>query len=285
MHNSANDVSDDIQWVHWLQLYTPFALIRILLWLQLVILTVAFDVGTRPEVEGLTGILKFMGTNRIIYVAHYRGVIAALVVSNLVSSTLLLAKCVSDSSGAYLFLLWNLVLAWLPVLFASWLVYRLSSSRWLSWKNIMLTFLWVLFLPNSFYLASDLVHLRLSSQANVLFDSIMLLSFVFNGFVAGMISMFLVHRELHRRFWASHAHGVIAIVLLAASFAIYLGRYLRWNTWDVVLNPVGLLFDVSDRVVNPGAYPQVFSTTLGFFVLLGSVYLVTWQFAQAIRKD
>lgn len=216
---------------------------------------------------------------------RYRGIIWALALSNAVSVGFLLVKATVTHSWIYSFLLWNLVLAWLPLMFAFALVDLLSKHRWLSWQNVTLSFLWLVFLPNSFYLASDLIHLRVSSQASVLFDVVMLLSFSFNGFLTGMISLYLVHHQLYKRFWAHQVHAVITLVLLAASFAIYLGRNLRWNTWDVLINPAGLLFDVSDRLINPTAHPQALTTTLGFFVLLGSVYIVLWQFARALQRD
>jgi uncharacterized membrane protein len=77
----------------------------------------------------------------------------------------------------------------------------------------------------------------------------------------------------------------VAIILLLCSFAIYLGRYLRWNTWDILVNPAGILFDVSDRFINPAAYPRTFSTTACFFVLLGSAYVFVWSAVAAIRRS
>jgi uncharacterized membrane protein len=81
------------------------------------------------------------------------------------------------------------------------------------------------------------------------------------------------------------AHIMIASVLLLCSFAIYLGRYLRWSTWDVLVNPAGVVFDVSDRIINPVSHGQTFSTTLTFFLLLGSMYLVIWQAIRAAREN
>jgi uncharacterized membrane protein len=215
---------------------------------------------------------------------RYQGIIIALVLSNVVSVGFLLSKMWSEQNSTYSFLLWNLMLALLPLCFSFGLIFSLAKRRWLSWQNITLSVLWLLFLPNSFYLSSDLVHLRDASQANVLFDIVLLLSFSFNGFITGMISLYLIHRELYRRFWASQVHILIGLVLLASSFAIYLGRNLRWNTWDVLVHPAGLVFDVSDRLINPTAHPQALTTTLGFFVLLGSIYIVLWQFAQVLER-
>ncbi|HSX45238.1 MAG TPA: DUF1361 domain-containing protein [Candidatus Saccharimonadales bacterium] len=216
---------------------------------------------------------------------RYSGILTALIISNAVSIGLLLIKMVANSSTDFGFLVWNLFLAWLALFFAMILKTYLNDHSWLSWQAMLLTVVWLGFLPNSFYLATDLIHLPLSSQATVLYDVVMLLSFSFNGFVSGLASVFVVHKQLVKRLKARTAYVLIGLTLFASSFAIYLGRYLRWNTWDVIVNPAGILFDVSDRIINPGAHPQAFVTTATFFALIGSVYLVAWQFVRAIKSD
>ncbi|OGL38025.1 hypothetical protein A3J32_01995 [Candidatus Saccharibacteria bacterium RIFCSPLOWO2_02_FULL_46_7] len=100
----------------------------------------------------------------------------------------------------------------------------------------------------------------------------------------GFASLLIFHQALLKRLKKRSAHQIIAGIILLCSFAIYLGRYLRWNTWDVLINPAGLLFDVSDRLLNPSSHPQTFVTTLSFFVLLGSTYTVVWQMVQASKS-
>ena len=78
---------------------------------------------------------------------------------------------------------------------------------------------------------------------------------------------------------------LIAIILFMCSFAIYLGRDLRWNSWDVLVNPAGILFDVSDHLIHPLQNGAMFSMTFSFFVLLGSLYVVGWQLGEATRSD
>lgn len=89
--------------------------------------------------------------------------------------------------------------------------------------------------------------------------------------------------QLRQRLTKVQADGLVGIVLLLCSFAIYLGRYLRWNSWDVLINPAGLVFDVTEPFVNPGSHPQAFTTTLMFMVLLSSIYIVSYQLVAVIR--
>ncbi len=83
------------------------------------------------------------------------------------------------------------------------------------------------------------------------------------------------------------AGRVIAFIFLICSFAIYIGRDLRWNTWDVLLKPGGLLFDVSDRLLHPSVYPEMLTTTVTFFIFITGFYYVirsTYKIAKTARS-
>lgn len=175
-------------------------------------------------------------------------------------------------------------MAWVPLVFGVILFERLKKSSWLTWQNLLLTVLWLIFLPNSFYMVSDAIHLNNTGEISLLFDVAMFVSFAWNGLLLGFISVFAVHNQLLKRMPAKAAHITISFVLLACSFAIYLGRYSRWNTWDILTNPAGLLFDVSDRFINPGAHPLTYSTTATMFVLLAGIYFITWKLVKLIRQ-
>lgn len=216
---------------------------------------------------------------------RYQRLLAALIISNLVSVLLFVIRVQQAQNIRYWFLLWNLVLAWVPLGLVLLLRERLKSTRWLVWQNVAISILWLGFLPNSFYLVSDLIHLKDTGEVSQLFDAVMFMNFIVNGLVAGYASIFLMHRMLLRRLKRVHVHGFIAFVFLVCSFAIYLGRDLRWNTWDILVNPAGILFDVSERVINPLTHSEVFSITALFSIFLGTVYVVIWQFIAAIRND
>ena len=211
-------------------------------------------------------------------------IVNAVLLSNLVSILLFVMRVSSTHTTAYWFLFWNLLLAWVPLVFVFMLRSQLKNKSWKEPLPVIYTLLWLGFLPNSFYLMSDLIHLQNAEPTGVLFDAVLFLSFIWNGMVAGILSIIWVHQALLSRWGRAASAGVIGVVLLLTSFAIYLGRNLRWNTWDVLVNPAGILFDVSERVINPFSHPQVLLTTMTFFMLIGSMYMVVWQFFRAFSR-
>lgn len=211
------------------------------------------------------------------------GVATALLASSKLSLFLFVCRAISSHSNRYWFLVWNLTLAWLPLAFAWWLKTRLHKHSWLSWQSILLSLLWLGFLPNSFYLISDFVHLYSTGEVSLLFDSVMFMSFAWNGLILGFASVIIIHLELMKRLRQKMVLLWLGLVFLLCSFAIYLGRYLGWNTWDILVNPAGILFDLSDRIVKPTSYPNTFTTTGMFFVMLTTTYFTTYRLFTAVR--
>jgi uncharacterized membrane protein len=210
--------------------------------------------------------------------------IIALLISSLVSVGLFAYTAWRDQSLLNAYLVWNLFLAWVPLVLALRLMTVLRRKLWSSWEALLTTFLWLVFLPNSFYMISDFIHLRDVPKTDILYDSVMYASFVFTGVILGFSSLYLVHLQLRRRFSARMAVLWVWLVLLLCSVAIYMGRDLRWNTWDILVNPGGLLFDISDRVQHPAAYPQMLLIIGAFFVLLVSMYNLVWHGTRLFRS-
>lgn len=203
--------------------------------------------------------------------------IIALGISSLVSLGLFGYGAWRHHSLAASYLSWNLLLAWMPLVFALRLMSVLKHKAWSSWEALAVSLLWVAFLPNSFYLISDFIHLQEVQHKDVLYDAIMFSSFVFTGVLLGFSSLYLVHLRLRRRLSGWQTGVWIGIILLLCSVAIYMGRDLRWNTWDILVNPAGLLFDVSDRLQHPSAYPHMLLVVAAFFILLASIYNMLWR--------
>ncbi|MGC1176877.1 MAG: DUF1361 domain-containing protein [Candidatus Saccharimonadales bacterium] len=209
----------------------------------------------------------------------------ALGISTLTSIGLFAYGAWRNSSLDYNYLLWNLFLAWLPLLFVIRLVSMLRYKLWSSWEGLSLSVLWLVFLPNSFYMISDFIHLQDVQRVDILYDTLMFTSFIYIGVVLGFSSLYLIHVQLKRRLSGTAAAFWIAITLAVCSIAVYIGRDLRWNSWDILTNPGGLLFDVSDRLQHASAYPQMLVTIIAFFVLLASMYGLVWRSIGLLRRS
>lgn len=201
---------------------------------------------------------------------------------SLVSVGFYLVTSIANHSFGYWYLVWNLFLAWLPLAFVALLYRVLRYHLWSGWLGVVVTLLWLMFLPNSFYIVSDFIHLGDIGQLDVLSDAVMFLMFALSGLALGFLSLYLMHRLLLKRLGARASNIIVTLVLLLCSFAIYLGRDLRWNSWDAILHPSAMLFDISDPFINPSTHHDAFTTTLMFFVLLGTLYFAVWQTAKAL---
>ena len=181
------------------------------------------------------------------------------------------------------YLVWNLILAWIPLLLAIRLTVVLRDKLWSSWEGIGLSLAWLLFLPNTFYMISDFIHLQKVQRTDVVYDTVLFTSFVYTALILGFSSLYLIHLQLRERL-RPRLDGIwVGIILFLCSIAIYIGRDLRWNSWDILTNPGGLLFDVSDRMIHPASYPQMFITIGSFFILLTSMYYLLLAGARHVR--
>jgi uncharacterized membrane protein len=203
--------------------------------------------------------------------------LAALGLATIVSLGLLAADAIANDSFVAIYLLANLVLAWVPLGIVLLLRRCLARKSWSSWEAMGLSIVWLVFLPNTFYMISDFIHLADVNSQQLLFSAVMFTSFIYTGVLLGFSSLYIVHQQLARRFSLRTTIIAISLTLLACSFAIYIGRDLRWNTWDVVTDPGGVLFEVSTRLLHPSQYSQVLSVVVPFFALLGSMYVVARQ--------
>jgi uncharacterized membrane protein len=222
---------------------------------------------------------------RTIYLSARARLGLALAGSSIVSATLYLAGVWGIHEHDFAYMLWNLFLAWLALATTLFLERTLQRTHWSSWYALGVTLVWVLFLPNTFYMITDFIHVQELARAEVLGGIFMFTSFIFNGVLLGIISVSIVHRELLKRVSDRSAWFTIGLVLLLCSFAMYIGRVLRWNSWDILINPSSLLFDVTDRLLNAADHPRMFATTLSFFALISSVYLVVWYMVRAARAQ
>ena len=215
-------------------------------------------------------------------ISPFRHFVQALLGLSALSITLFILGVVRGNGWDDRYLIWNLFLAWIPMILAYAVVVHTRTKSWSSWLGIGLTLAWMVFLPNSFYMVSDYIHLEDMARTSVLFDALTFTCFILNGLILGYASLYMIQALLRNHISRVQNELFAAAMLLLSSFAIYLGRDLRWNSWDVLVNPAGILFDVSERVIDPLDHPEAFSTTAMFFVFLAGLYWVMIHTVRAI---
>ena len=182
-----------------------------------------------------------------------------------------------SGSGNYTFLIWNLFLAWIPFII-SYFTYTVTLNR--RWVYIFIpvaAFLWLIFFPNAPYILTDFQHLAsISGELPVWFDVMMLIWFSFTGVLLGMVSLFLMQEIVRREFGRWVGWGFVAMVTALSSAGVYVGRFLRWNSWDILRNPGGLAYYTIERIQDPSLQSVVFISLFGAFFLFLYVTLYTF---------
>lgn len=144
---------------------------------------------------------------------------------------------------AFGFLGWNLLLAWIPYLAA--LQFERKQRQGAHGAALLVWLLvWLLFLPNAPYMVTDFIHLQYRPPIPVWYDMVMLFSFAFTGLLLGILSLYEMRLALLRFFSSTRTELFILASIGLAGFGVWMGRFQRWNSWDIMTNPRGLLRDL-----------------------------------------
>lgn len=218
----------------------------------------------------------------------------ALVFASGVSMILVTARIIwTRDLDRYGFLAWNLFLAWLPLIFALLACeeYRAGSGRKAQFAG--LAGAWLLFFPNAPYIFTDLIHLTTGSYRHFYIDMVLILLCAMIGLVLGFVSLFLMQGVITRLWGRAGSWLFVAAVAALSGFGIYLGRFLRFNSWDVVFKPFALGRGIgrwaADPLAHPNSYafPVLFATFLfiAYLMLYALTHLQPAQFAPATQNE
>jgi uncharacterized membrane protein len=177
----------------------------------------------------------------------------------------------------YGFLLWNLFLAWVPFWLSN-LVLLMRKHDISNWLTLLPVGGWLLFLPNAPYILTDLFHLHRNSGVPQWFDLLMIVSTGWTGLLLGLISMINIHRWLREIVPGFVSWFLMTGTAFAAGFGVYLGRYVRWNSWDILAQPKPLLRDIVHRLLDPFEHPALVGVTMILGFLLIGTYATLWLF-------
>lgn len=214
--------------------------------------------------------LKLMPLTPLIENGRFTSKFWLLFAGGILSLSLFLVRVWLTGGTHYMFLTWNLFLAAIPLILSSVLLKFKQLQRWYLALPMLVT--WLLFLPNAPYILTDLFHLR-QRGVPLWFDLVMLLSFAWNGLLYGLVSLQQVQGFIEKKSNRYVAMAMSSLALFASAFGIYLGRYLRWNSWDILRSPDVLAKDIFNLLLHPEHNPQGVGMTLAYGCFLVFVYV------------
>jgi len=212
-------------------------------------------------------------------------IILLLVMASVISILLALARVAYSGSREYTNLIWNLALAWIPFIFAG-LAYLVSwGRRWLWLVVAACALIWLMFFPNAPYILTDFNHLNTSDNtAPLWFDVIMLIWFAWTGLLLGVASLYLMQEIVTRTFGRIIGWIFTLAVTVLSSIGISLGRFLRWNSWDILQEPLPIIHDLVGWLRYPFSNLRIYGFTLLYTLLFLFVYLTFRAFGHVVTE-
>jgi uncharacterized membrane protein len=199
---------------------------------------------------------------------------------------MLAARMAYSETSHYSFLVWNLFLAWVPLVFAAAARALLTARRAPNYALIVLSaVVWLLFFPNAPYILTDFLHL--GSMGDVVpgwYDVMLLTWFSWTGLMLGVASLRLVQEIVAGVVGRAAGWVFVALAAVLGSFGIYLGRFLRWNSWDAFRDPLSKADQLWSRVSDPSGNPRLVVFTLLFALLFLFVYVALHVYAGLVRE-
>ena len=190
------------------------------------------------------------------------------------SCALIVLRVLHTGSFIFLFMIWNLFLAYIPYALSNWLT---ASPHRMQQPFFRYAFfaVWLLFLPNTFYILTDLFHLHDSRHAlsPAWFDLALIFSCAWNGLLLGVLSL----RQMEKLF-----HFPVAPIMALNALGIYVGRYLRYNSWDILSNPFRLTADILNMIIHPFQTRYAWNMIGCYTILLIMIYLMMKKLSKAL---
>lgn len=205
-----------------------------------------------------------------------------LTISILFSLFLVAIAMLNTHFYVFVFLVWNLFLAYIPYTLSNWLQ---QHPEWIEnrWKFASVFLLWMLFIPNSFYLVTDIFHLKEIPRVPLWFELMVLVSFAWNGMLLGIVSLRQMERIVELGWGASTAWKFTIPVICLNSLGVYIGRYLRYNSWDVFVNPIALFSDMINMIIHPLQSRLAWGMIVCFSLFMILVYFTLKRMARQMR--
>jgi uncharacterized membrane protein len=197
---------------------------------------------------------------------------------------LVLARVAYSDSRRHTGLVWNLFLAWIPFMLAYFAHAVSWRRRTLYLVMPLVAFLWLIFFPNAPYMLTDLQDLaRRAGDAPLWYDVILIGWCSWTGTLLGVISLYLMQDIIIRNIGRSAGWTFVFVISALSSFGIYIGRFVRLNSWDILQNPAETAQEVMGVIVDPSMRLAAFTLLYTFFFLF--IFLLLYSFSHMLREQ
>ncbi|RHX79825.1 DUF1361 domain-containing protein [Leptospira yasudae] len=213
----------------------------------------------------------------------------SLFISCALSLVLIELRIVLSGKQNYVFLKWNLILALIPVLIAYflWFYYEVRK-RSIDFFFVLLILVWLVFFPNSPYIVSDFILLKSKPGIPLWFDILLIFSFAWNGLFSGYLSLRIIHNLLNDEFNAFVSWLFVSAVAPLTALGIYIGRFYRWNSWDIITNPLALYEDMIEILIRIRGNQKLLGILVLMSVSIFFGYLIIYaltRFSSHLKKN
>jgi uncharacterized membrane protein len=200
------------------------------------------------------------------------GIVGLLATSMGFSCMLVALRILHTGSTLYIYMVWNLFLACIPYAISTWLTASARIRQPLA--RLLIFLVWLLFLPNSFYILTDLYHLTDSRHPRVpeWYDLALIFSFAWNGLLLGILSLRQMEKYGRPQSTLKNNWLFIVPVMALNALGVYVGRYLRYNSWDILSNPFQLISDITGMITHPFRNQYAWDMILCYTTLLIFIY-------------
>ena len=222
-----------------------------------------------------------------IFLQDNRHNIAVFILINaacLVCIALVVARVAYSESGRHLGLIWNLFLAWIPFILSYFTHALLRRRTWLYIFFPLTAFLWLIFYPNAPYMLTDLQDLaRSPGGAPLWYDVIIVVWCSWTGMLLGVISLYLMQDLVIRRLGRVIGWIFVFVIAGLSSFGIYIGRFVRLNSWDILQKPTETAMVILGVVIAPSMRLAAFTFLYTFFFLF--IFLLLYSFSHMLQEN
>lgn len=182
---------------------------------------------------------------------------------------------------SYFYLLWNIFLAFVPYLI-SLILFNLYKIKKINTFFLMIGFVfWLLFIPNAHYLITDFIHLDEVKHAPLLYDSFLLFSSALVGLLFGLYSLNHIENIIKDNFSVLKTKIIMSVSIFLMGFGIYLGRFLRFNSWDFFVNHISIWKELRNLFLGTNHFFNTFLYT----ILFSSFIYVSFEMWKKLKFD